>query len=306
MKYLIILLLLPLVGCVSTSTKTNEKSEFYVKNINAESIEESGGLFSASCPKNKTDLKDKDWNTMLEMANDCVKDRSWSTLNLVADKLSIMAPLSPWGPYYLSLYEEQRSNFDKAHWLIDLALKKTPNFGMLYYQKARIHWSQGNKVEAISLTQKSLELDNRIKSAHFFLANIYLSESEYSKALSHYDYLNKKGISNKNVVLGMAESLYRLNKMKQAQPFLKKSLSVKKNNFDLMLMYAESLEATEDTVKEALNMYKDLYKMSQSNTKYSHKKEHFKMKIDQFDKKIAQLEAAKRDVSSTDNKGGQQ
>ena len=118
--------------------------------------------------------------------------------------------------------------------------------------------------------------------------------------------MHKGGIENKNIVLGMAESLYRLNKMKQAQPFLKKSLSVKRNDFDLMQMYAESLEISDDTAKEALDMYKDLFKMSKSNKAYSHKKEHFKMKIDQFDRKIAQLEAAKRDVSSTDKEGGQQ
>lgn len=306
MKKLIILLFVPLVGCVSTTTKTNEKSEFYVKNIQAESIEESGGIFSASCPNNKNDLKDQKWNNMLEMANDCVKKKSWKTLNMVADKLSIMAPLSPWGPYYLSIYEEQKRNFDKAHWLIDLALKKTPNFGMLYYQKSRIHWAQDNKVEAITLAQKALELDNRIKSAHLFLANVYLSESEYNKALNHYAFLNNNGVDNQNVVLGLAESYYRLNKMQQAQPFLKKAVSIKRNDFKVKLMYAESLEVTDDTAKDALDVYRDLYKIANRNKKYSAKKDHLKMKVEHFDKKIAQLEAAKRDISSSDKKGGQQ
>lgn len=305
MKKLLILLLLPIVGCVSTSQKTNEKSEFYVKNIGAESIEESGGLFSASCPKRNSDLKDKDWNAMLEMANDCVKKKSWKKLSMVADKLSIMAPLSPWGPYYLSIYEQENKNFDKAHWLIDLALKKTPNFGMLYYQKARLYWSQQQKVDAITLTQKALNLDNRIKSAHLFLANIYLSESDYSRALEHYSYLDKNGVNNKNVTLGLAESLYKLNKMEKAQPYLKKSLSYMNNDFDVMLMYAEALEVSSNKIQDTLSVYKDLYKMSLSNTKYKNKKDHLKMKVDQFTQKIAKLDSVQRDVSSKGKKGGQ-
>lgn len=294
------------LGCVSTSKhKTNEKSEFYVKNIGAKSLEDTGGLFSANCPKNDKDIDTANWNTMLEMANDCVKSKSWKSLSFVANRLSIKAPLSPWGPYYLSIFEQVNANYDKSHWLIDLALKKTPNFGMLYYQKSRIYWDQGLKIQSITFAQKALTYDNRIKSAHLFLANLYINGTDYERALKHYSYLNSSGMKNKNITLGLAECYYRLNNLEQAQVFLKKSLSYEKNNFDLKLMYAESLEVSNDKAAETLSLYKELFKISVKNSQYKNKKDHLKMKVDQFSEKLAQLEAAKRDISSADKKGGQ-
>ncbi len=132
-------------GCASQSTKT-------IKNDSAQYVD---GLQDVSLADLKfksqkcysSDEK-KNWKLLVSIANRCVEESNWSMTKQLAGSLSQNFPISPWGPFYLSLAAEAEDNLPKALWLVELSLKKTPKVSLLQQQKARILWLMGERKEA--------------------------------------------------------------------------------------------------------------------------------------------------------------
>src|SRR6185437_14292476 len=58
--------------------------------------------------------------------------------------------VEPWGAFYLSVAADQRHDLQRALWMIELAVKKSPHNGLLYYQRGRVHWQLNEIGSAIA------------------------------------------------------------------------------------------------------------------------------------------------------------
>src|SRR5690606_12764514 len=96
-----------------------------------------------------------------------------SQLEEVANHLSRKDHMAPWGPYYLSLAAEARKDYDRALWMVELALKKSPEQGILSYQKGRIIWALEDYTQALELFETALDHDPKILDAHMMLGQIF-------------------------------------------------------------------------------------------------------------------------------------
>src|SRR5690606_6484211 len=94
------------------------------------------------CPPSKSIEVDKSWKSLMEKANGCINKAQWSMVETIGERISEIEPDAPWGSYYMSVASENLGHIERAMWMIDLALKKATNVGVLKYQKGRILWKQ--------------------------------------------------------------------------------------------------------------------------------------------------------------------
>lgn len=141
---------------------------------------------SSQCPAGATVEKTKDWKELVKFANRCMAQKKYRDLNLIATKLAEVEPNMPWGAYYLSLEAEAVGQSDRAMWMVDLAIKKASNVGVLKYQKGRLMWKKGFVKESVREMEDALKQDPNITDAHLVLGEAYLSELDFKTAQEHY------------------------------------------------------------------------------------------------------------------------
>ena len=148
---------------VATSAKKVNSAEVQRKYASQIDSSFEGEKKLENCPTQKQLDLDKNWKSLMDKANGCINKSQWSMVETIGEKISQVEPDAPWGAYYLSVASENRGHTERAMWMIDLALKKASDVGVLRYQRGRILWKQQFFKEAIAEMQRSIELDkNRI------------------------------------------------------------------------------------------------------------------------------------------------
>ena len=112
---------------------------------------------------------------------------------------------SPWGPYFLSLHAEQGKHFERAEWMIELALKKAPGLGILYYQKGRLLWLQGKYNQAVDAFEYAVKRKVHLVESHLFLGKIFLRDFELKLAKDHLEVVLKSAPRNKEALLSLSQ-----------------------------------------------------------------------------------------------------
>lgn len=211
-----------------------------------------------NCPTQKQIDTDKNWKSLMEKANGCINKAQWSMVEAIGEKISQVEPDAPWGAYYLSVASENRGHTERAMWMIDLALKKASDVGVLRYQKGRILWKQQFYKEAIAEMQKSIDLDKNIKDAHLFLGQIYLRELDFKRAQNHFEQVLLKESRNHQAMFGLASCYIELDNSKEAISVLDRAIA----NFPRVLDFRlQEVYVYENLTKEtaiALAKYKQL------------------------------------------------
>lgn len=177
------------------------------------------------CPTQKQVDLDSNWKSLMEKANGCINKAQWSMVETIGEKISQVEPDAPWGAYYLSVASENRGHTERAMWMVDLALKKSSEVGILRYQKGRILWKQQFYKEAIAEMQKSIDLDKNIKDAHLFLGQIYLRELDFKKAQVHFENVLLSESRNHQGLFGLASCYIELDNAKEAISVLDRAIA---------------------------------------------------------------------------------
>lgn len=210
------------------------------------------------CPTQKVIETEKSWKSLMAKGNGCINKGQWSMVEFVGERISQLEPDAPWGAYYLSIAAENRGHIERALWMIDLALKKATNVGVLRYQKGRILWKQEFFREAIAEMQKSIELDKNIKDAHLFLGQIYLRELDFKRAQGHFDSVLLMESRNQQALLGLASCYIEMENTKEALSVIDRGIS----NFPKAMEFRlQEVYVYENLIKEsvtALAKYKQL------------------------------------------------
>lgn len=242
---------------VSTAKKVNaaEVQRKYASQVDSSFA---GEKKFENCPTQKQVDTDKNWKSLMEKANGCINKSQWSMVETIGEKISEVEPDAPWGAYYLSVASENRGHTERAMWMIDLALKKASDVGVLRYQKGRILWKQQFYKEAIAEMQKSIDLDKNIKDANLFLGQIYLRELDFKRAQGHFEKVLLSESRNHQALFGLASCYIELENAKEAISILDRAISnfPKVLDFRLQEVYVyENL--TKDTAM-TLAKYKQL------------------------------------------------
>lgn len=220
------------------------------------------------CPRSSTDFSRKGWKDLVQISSSCVKNQSWDRLEETAQTLSQKEPFQPWGSYFLSLAAEGKKEFPKALWYIDLAIKKNPSYGILFYQKGRLLWAEKNYGEAVTLVTKSLEMDFSIVDAILFLGQVHFRDQEYDKASEYFYSVLKAKPTHILALSGLAESRLQRKDYVGALETLQRAVSYYPEKIDFKLRQAYIYETLLNDKVNALNIYIQIRrKVSRENIK---------------------------------------
>ncbi|MCB0357045.1 MAG: hypothetical protein KDD40_08565 [Bdellovibrionales bacterium] len=190
----------------NTAEKDMSKlSKKYTKEIQFVNATHRTNLNQMLCPSEVKTIKNKKWTQLLDYANACVNKKQWKMLEVIARKLTEKTSFSPWGAYYLSLVAEAQNQMDRAFWLVDLALKKAPQMGILYYQKARLQWKNKEYELSVQSFEKSIELKVNIVEPHLFLAKVHFRDQDLKMAEYHFSKVLDKDAREFTALVGMAK-----------------------------------------------------------------------------------------------------
>ncbi len=200
----------------------------------------------------------EDWGNMLRVGFVCVNEKKWDTVRLIGETFSVRHIDAPWGAYFLSLVSEKEGNMPRALWMIGLADRKSPENGIIEFQKARLLWLQDQKDAAFQSAKKALELEPKLAEAALLMAQVYFSDYEFENAQTYYRKVIDANDEVFGAVLGMADSFAQLDKFKEAVPFYIRAIKLKKNRIDLAYVLADIYETKIKDYKRALTWYEKI------------------------------------------------
>lgn len=252
------------VGCASSETKkTDAQTKATDMKLGAEftapvapqSIRTADNK-RADCPRNIQSIKGKNWRQQVTAGSGCVHAGQWKMVELIGDEMSQSQHLVPWGPYFLSLAAEQRKEFPRALWMIELALKKAPASGLLTYQQGRIYWQTKDQNAALKSFQRATELDKRIADAQLILGQTALINGQVDEAIKRFDLCLEAESRAVPALLGLAEAKIKKNDSKGASEALSQAVFVQPTSYRARIRQAQVLETLEKKFPEALSAYK--------------------------------------------------
>lgn len=211
-----------------------------------------------NCPTQKSIDIDKSWKSLMAKANGCINKSQWTMVENIGEKIATIEPDAPWGAYYLSIASENKGHTERAMWMIDLALKKGANIGVLRYQKGRILWKQQFYKESIAEMEKAIDLDKNIKDAHVFLGQIYLRELDFKRAQEHFNTVLLSEPRNQAALMGLASCYIELENTKEAISVIDRGIANFPRTLDFRLQEVYVYENLAKEMNVALAKYKQL------------------------------------------------
>jgi tetratricopeptide (TPR) repeat protein len=259
MKKVLAVLTLFISGCGSAPVKPSN-TEAQAK-IYSRSVASIGLPFvqAGQCPKTQKPMESfakSDWKELVEIANGCVKAAKWSQVDILADTLSQREPKAPWGAYYWALSAEQKGDQARAFWMIDLALKKAPDLGILYFERGRLLWKENSFGPAMEALLKAVQLDGNLSEAHVFLGQIYFRDQDYSKATQHFYIVLKSRPTDPIALSGLAESRLQAGDTNGAIEAIKRAVSAYPDRIEFALREAYIFETVVGDKTQALQAYR--------------------------------------------------
>ncbi|MCB0411895.1 MAG: tetratricopeptide repeat protein, partial [Bdellovibrionales bacterium] len=230
--------------------------------IEAKSFSESGQWQTKSCPTAKGQKwQNEDWKDLIKMANGCVVKEDWSQVEAIGNHLAKTHPLAPWGPYFLSLSAQSRKGFSRALWMIELALKKSPNNALAVYQKGRVLWAIEEYGQATEVFEHALKINPRILDAHLMLGQIFYRDQEFKKARDHFQKVVESDRSNYTALVGLAECELKSDNFEKALGYFSQAIEKNPKDLDLRVRKAFVLESTVNDPHEALKEFKEIQRL---------------------------------------------
>lgn len=211
----------------------------------------------AECaPNNK--FKTMNWKQLVSEAGNCVRAKNFFQVERVANHLSKIEPESHWGAYFLSIAAESKGDLPRAFWMVELALKKAPEDGIVLFQRGRLNWRQKNHDLAIKDLEESVRRNSSIPEAHLLLAQVQFTKNEMSKAQANFTKALSLDSRNPDALFGLGEIAFKRRKYDEAYSYHKRALSKDSRLALSYLRLAQIQEVHYKDLPESLQIYKDL------------------------------------------------
>lgn len=251
-------------GCAGTGKRADGRIEVdtakYTKSVTSKSLRTAEGK-GGECPKSTTEWQKDEWKKLMKYANACVQQKNWAQVERLADRLGQEDHLAPWGAYYLSLAAEARKDYARAMWMVELALKKSPEQGILLYQQGRLFWRLEEYKQAVEMFEKAVSLDENLVDAHLTLAQVYFRDQEFVKATDHFEIVLKHERDNFTALVGLAECEIHDGDIKRAIEVLARAVDASPRNLEVRLRQAYLLEEKQQDYEKALAFYKEIKRL---------------------------------------------
>lgn len=263
MKLALLGLVLAAVGCATSGVKkqkTSAESAVYLESVQSKVLDPTTRSKKLSC-KVQTDIKEKNWGKVVAWANDCVHLGNFKQVERYGNHLARHHHMGPWGAYFLSLAAESRGEMDRAIWMIELALKKTPNEGLLLYQKGRLTWAAEEYEVAVKMFEQSLKLRPDLLGARMMLGQLYYRDQEFNRAKKHFSAAVELDNKMTAAWVGLAECELEDGNGEAALVSLEKAIDLDPKNLDFRMREAFIYERVIKDNKQALSAYKKIQKM---------------------------------------------
>jgi Flp pilus assembly protein TadD len=140
--------------------------------------------------------------------------------------------------------------------MIDLALKKAPDLGILHFEKGRLLWKDGSFGVAMEELLKAVQLDGSLSEAHVFLGQIYFRDQDYAKATQHFYTVLKSRPSDPIALSGLAESRLQAGDTNGALEAIKRAVSAYPERIEFALREAYIFETVLGDKVQALESYR--------------------------------------------------
>jgi tetratricopeptide (TPR) repeat protein len=279
-----------LVGCATGGSSTKSATVAPVPTYNEKAGAVALSDFNAGgCPADGK-WEGPDWRKALASANACVKAKDWRKVELIGNYLAVSAHLTPWGSYYMSLSAQNRKDYPRAVWMVELALKKAPNEGLFHYQMGRLYWEQGQEQLALKSLKQASDLNANLTGAHYIMAQMALQKESYAEAEKLFRKALAADSKHWPSLMGMATVKMKSYDWTNAVVYLEDGVRQNPRSAKARLALAQIHETQIKNLQEALSVYKEL--RSQAMAK----------KLDEpvvlnLDEKISALEKSASQVS---------
>ena len=192
------------------------------------------------CKKYVNFEKEK-WKSLLESAQSCIYDKDWTTLSKIADIFSHNHLKAPWGAYYKSLVaSEKYKDYQRAEWMCNLALKKSPDNEVIKFQLARIYWKTERQSQAFDEMNLVRKKNSNNKSVLRFIGDVEYSDRNFKEALTYYNKITSAYSKDLDFRGALATSLFYTD---QKEKSIKHYKFVAKNTSDKGPYYFQIAEA---------------------------------------------------------------
>ncbi len=255
-KFILTLSALYLSGCASSGglKSADQPRPTYTEKTGAVAVTEFNG---GTCPADGK-WEGQDWRKGVAFANACVKAKDWRKVELIANYLAIHAHLTPWGAYYMSLAAQNRKDFPRAMWMMELALKKAPQEGLFHYQLGRLHWEQNNGPEALKELKLASDLNPALVDAHYILGQMSLAKESHSEAEKYFRKALAADQKHWPSIMGMATVKMNSKDWTEAVAYLEQGIRQNPRSTKARLALAQTQEMQLKNFQEALSAYREL------------------------------------------------
>ncbi len=250
---------------------------------------------SVNCPADSK-WEGPDWRKVVGAANACVKTKDWRKVEMIGNYLAISAHLTPWGPYFMSLAAQNRKNYPRAQWMIELALKKAPNEGLFHYQLGRLHWEQGQDQAALKELKAASDLNGALTEAHYIMGTMALQKESYSEADKYFRKALAADGKHWPSMMGMATVKMKSSDWTEAVAFLEDGIRQNPRSAKTRLALAQLQETQLKNLPEALSAYKELRSQSMAKKLDEPVSLNLDEKIVNIEKNLAQVSKGKEVV----------
>lgn len=276
----------------------------FIKGISSQSTRV---LDAGTCPMTAVQIKASAWRDQLKAVNACVLKQRWAMVETLGNQMAQTEQLAPWGAYYLSLAAESRKELPRAMWMVELALKKAPQSGLLVYQQGRLQWVAGDHSAAQKSLVRALVLDKRLVDAQLLLAQMALANNDNTEAGQRFQAALDVEPRYLPALLGSAEVSIRVKDTKGALTALSQAILHVPSSTRARVRQAQVIETMEKNMLEALNAYRRIRTMEREHKLDVAVEMDLDGKIRELEGVVKQQQAPKNELSlrePADNKKG--
>lgn len=245
MRILILICLLGLIGC-SSSSKKNAVEDMQTSTHKVDAATEVTKKKEVAQPlpppvTNETQGTQSTLDRLHDQLNTAIEKQDDRAIAIAARELLIRQPNDTKALNALALYHYKHSEIETAKSLLNKAIALDANMSMLYSNLGMILQAQKDTLGAIQAYRDALRIDsdNAIASAN--LGSIYAEQKNYSKAQVALETAVKNGQRDWRTLNNYGTALMAVGKAAQAEEPLKKAAELQPQNVDVLMNYAELL-----------------------------------------------------------------
>lgn len=240
------------VGCASGPARKKGPSPY-----SASWVGQDGTSGSKECATDNGFMK-LQWKQLVTLSGQCVRAKNFIQVERIANQLAKIEPESPWGGYFLSLAAEAKKDMPRAYWMVELALKKAPEDGIILFQRARLHWSEKNHTLALKDLESAIKYNPSIPDAHLQMAQVQFTLGDISSAIDSFNRTLQLDSNQELAWYGLAEAKFQKKSYDEAYSHFQRVRRMNPKNAMSSLRMAQIQEIHFKNMDKSLELYRSL------------------------------------------------